>query len=236
MFIVSRSAESCNAACTTLNALPNLRQGAKAVPLPADCATVAGTKELARKVSERTPHIDILILNAGAMVSGSIDKLTEEDYDMNMDLNLKSVYFGVQSFLPLLEARSSDADPSRILVTSSVGGLRVTGTGPDASIPYGVSKAGVVHLVKYLAVELGPRGILTNAIAPGFFKTELAEDLIEKYGGEEKLGKGTPNGRLGKNEDFAGTVVYLSSRAGSHVNGITITLDGGRNCGPVQRP
>ena len=86
----------------------------------------------------------------------------------------------------------------------------------------------MLHLVRNLAVELGPRRILVNGIAPGFFMSKMAAGLMEKAGGEEALGKSSPNGRVGRPEDIAAAVVYLSSRAGGHVNGDTIVLDGGK--------
>jgi NAD(P)-dependent dehydrogenase (short-subunit alcohol dehydrogenase family) len=93
---------------------------------------------------------------------------------------------------------------------------------------YSTSKAAVLHLARNLAVELGPRHILVNGIAPGFFMSKMTGALMEKAGGEEALGKSSPNGRVGKPEDIAAAVVYLSSRAGGHVNGDTIVLDGGK--------
>lgn len=92
---------------------------------------------------------------------------------------------------------------------------------------YSASKAAVMHLARNLAVELGPRHILTNSIAPGFFPTKMASGLMELSGGVEKLERENPNGRLGRPEDFAAAVVYLSSRASGHCNGDTIVLDGG---------
>ena len=87
--------------------------------------------------------------------------------------------------------------------------------------------AAAIHLTRNLAVELGPRHILCNSIAPGFFPSKMASGLMELQGGEEAMAAQNPNGRLGRPEDIAGAVVYLSSRASSHVNGACITLDGG---------
>ena len=89
------------------------------------------------------------------------------------------------------------------------------------------SIAAVIHLTRNLAVELGPRYILCNSIAPGFFPSKMASGLMSLHGGEAEIAKQNPNGRLGKPEDIAGAVVYLASRASSHVNGACITLDGG---------
>lgn len=88
-------------------------------------------------------------------------------------------------------------------------------------------QAAVIHLTRNLAVELGPRHILCNSIAPGFFPSKMASGLLEMTGGVEEMGKLNPNGRLGRPEDIAGTVVYLASRAASHVSGSCIVLDGG---------
>ena len=85
----------------------------------------------------------------------------------------------------------------------------------------------VIHLAKNLAVELGPRGIITNAIAPGVYPTKMASPLMELQGGVEALAAETPNKRLGQPEDVAGLVVFLSSRAAAHINGAVITTDGG---------
>ena len=85
----------------------------------------------------------------------------------------------------------------------------------------------MIHLAKNLAVELGPRNIRVNAIAPGFFPSKMASGLIGLTGGEDALAAKNPSKRLGKPEDIAGLVVFLSSRASSHINGATITVDGG---------
>jgi NAD(P)-dependent dehydrogenase (short-subunit alcohol dehydrogenase family) len=85
----------------------------------------------------------------------------------------------------------------------------------------------VIHLTRNLAVDLGPRHILCNSIAPGFFPSKMASGLIAKHGGEDEVAKLNPNGRLGKPEDIAGTVVFLASRAASHINGTCVTIDGG---------
>ena len=78
-----------------------------------------------------------------------------------------------------------------------------------------------------MAVELAPQGILCNSIAPGFFPTKMANGLMEMQGGTKQLADDTPNKRLGTAEDIAGTVVYLCSRAGSHIAGGHVVLDGG---------
>lgn len=112
-------------------------------------------------------------------------------------------------------------------MTASIAGIGVGALGEQATFGYSASKAAVLHLTRNLALELGPQGILCTSIAPGFFPTKMANGLLELAGGAENLAEFTPNRRLGQAEDIAGTVVYLCSRAGSHVNGGTVVLDGG---------
>ena len=112
-------------------------------------------------------------------------------------------------------------------MTASIAGLGVSALGENATYGYAASKAAVIHLTKNLAVELGPRHIVCNAIAPGFFPSKMANGLMEAKGGQEAMAKENPNGRLGKPEDIAALVVYLASRAGSHLNGAVIPIDGG---------
>lgn len=130
-------------------------------------------------------------------------------------------------FTPLLEKRASLSDPSRIIITASIAGIGVGSLGANATFGYSASKAAALHLAKNLACELGPRGILCNSIAPGFFPTKMANGLMELTGGTQALADANPNKRLGKPEDIAGTVVYLCSRASGHLNGANIVIDGG---------
>lgn len=99
--------------------------------------------------------------------------------------------------------------------------------GNNATFSYSTSKAAAIHLAKNLAVALGPRHIVTNAIAPGFYPSKMASGLIDIEGGADKLAANNPNGKLGEPEDFAALAVFLCSRGASHVNGAVITSDGG---------
>lgn len=133
-------------------------------------------------------------------------------------------------FTPLLLKKASTQDPSRIIITGSVAGIQIGSLGENATFSYSASKSAVLHLARNLAMHYGEakQSILVNGIAPGFFPSKMASGLIEKTGGIEKLSATTPNGRLGKAEDIAAAVVYLCSRAGGHVNGHSLVLDGGK--------
>lgn len=130
--------------------------------------------------------------------------------------------------VPLLAAAGTPDDPSRVILISSVGGVSVTHVGKEGAIADSISKAAIHHLGRNLAMELAPKNITSNVIAPGWFPTRLANPAIDRYGGLEAAGAANPMGRLGVPEDIAGVVVFLCSRAGSYVNGEDITLDGGK--------
>lgn len=144
-----------------------------------------------------------------------------------MDLNVRGVFNTIREFAPLLQKKASVKDPSRVIITASVAGLGIGTIGKQGTYGYSASKAAVIHLGRNLAVELGPRGITVNSICPGFFPTKMSNGLLDMSGGKESIAAANPMKRLGRPEDIAGVVVYLASRAGAHVNGATIAIDGG---------
>ncbi|KAF2860249.1 NAD(P)-binding protein, partial [Piedraia hortae CBS 480.64] len=224
VFITSRKKTACEEACAALNALGT---SGKAISVPADLAMPSEIDRLVAAVSKHTAHVDILLANAGATWGSPFDKHPESAFAKVMDLNVKSVFLSVQRFAPLLRKRATLEDPSRVVITASVAGIGVGAIGEHATFGYSASKAAALSLARNLSAELGPQHILTTAIAPGFFPTKMANGLLEMSGGAQRLAEATPNGRLGTADDFAATVVYLCSRAGGHVNGSYIVLDGG---------
>ncbi|KAL3472018.1 hypothetical protein BJX99DRAFT_13493 [Aspergillus californicus] len=227
VYITSRKPSACDEAVAALNALPNKRPGATAISVPADSSSTAEIERLVAEVSKTTDHIDILFANAGATWGEKFETFPEAGFSKVMDLNVKSVFFTIQKFFPLLAAKATRDEPSRVVITGSVAGITLGSLGNNASFSYSASKAAVLHLTKNLAVELGPRHVLVNAIAPGLYPSKMANGLIEIQGGLKDLEEASPNKRLGKPEDIAGLVVFLASRAASHLNGSVITTDGG---------
>ncbi|TLS25495.1 hypothetical protein PpBr36_07546 [Pyricularia pennisetigena] len=225
VFITSRKASACDSACAALNALPGI--SGRAVSVPSDSATEAGVKRLLELVSAHTDHVDILLANAGASWGAPFDDHPDDAFAKVMDLNVRAVFNTVRLFAPLLQKRATVEDPSRVIITASVAGLGIGTLGKNGTYGYSASKAAVLHLGNNLAVELGPRHITVNSIAPGFFPSKMANGLLEASGGADKIAQANPMRRLGRPEDIAGVVVYLASRAGSHVNGACIAIDGG---------
>ncbi|EAA32233.1 putative NADPH-dependent beta-ketoacyl reductase [Neurospora crassa] len=227
VFISSRKASACDSAVKTLNALPGLAPGAKAISIPADAATLSGVQHLVSEVAKHTDHVDILLANAGATWGAPFDEHPDSAFAKVMDLNVRGVFNTIREFAPLLQKKASVEDPSRVIITASVAGLGIGTIGKQGTYGYSASKAAVIHLGRNLAVELGPRGITVNSICPGFFPTKMSNGLLDMSGGKESIAAANPMKRLGRPEDIAGVVVYLASRAGAHVNGATIAIDGG---------
>ncbi|EPS25392.1 Rhamnolipids biosynthesis 3-oxoacyl-[acyl-carrier-protein] reductase [Penicillium oxalicum] len=227
VYITSRKKDACEEAVAALNALPNKRPGAQAISVPADSSRIEEIERLAAEIAKTTDHVDILFANAGATWGEKFDTHPEKMFSKVMDLNVKSVFYTIQKLAPLLSAKATLEEPSRVIVTASVAGIGVGSVGENATPSYSASKAAAIHLAKNLAVELGPRHILTNAIAPGFYPSKMASGLINAKGGMKQMEEFSPNGRLGRPEDIAGLVVFLGSRAASHLNGAVIATDGG---------
>ena len=227
VYITSRKAKACEEAVAALNALPNKRPGAQAISVPADSSKISEIERLAAEIAKTTDHVDILFANAGATWGEKFETHPESAFSKVMDLNVKSIFYTVQKLEALLKKKATTEDPSKIIVTASVAGLGIGTLGTNATYSYSASKAAAIHLAKNLAVELGPRHILCNAIAPGFYPSRMASGLMEMQGGVEKLAAETPNLRVGHPEDIAALVVFLSSRAATHINGAVITTDGG---------
>jgi NAD(P)-dependent dehydrogenase (short-subunit alcohol dehydrogenase family) len=158
------------------------------------------------QVARHTDRVDILLANAGASWGESFDTHPDSAVAKVLDLNVRAVFNTVREFAPLLQKAASARDPARVLITASVAGLGVGTLGKQATFGYAASKAAAISLGRNLAVELGPRGIAVNTLAPGFFPSKMATGLLELSGGVDKVGKANPMGRLGKAEDIAGAV------------------------------
>ncbi|KAI8932303.1 hypothetical protein NX059_010499 [Plenodomus lindquistii] len=207
-----------------LNKLP---VSGKAVGVAANVADAEDIARLVKKVRETDDKLDILVCNAGTSWGGLFEPTPDWASQKVLDLNVRGVFNLVRLFTPLLERAGTSTDPSRIVIVSSAAGTTVPHVGEQGTIMYSVSKAAAHHLARQLAIELGPRNITTNAVAPGFFPSKLANGLIENLGGRDELESYNPRKRLGEPEDIADVMLYLASPAAAYVNGEDIAVDGG---------
>lgn len=224
IYISSRKKNACDEAVKYLNDLAQ-QKGLKgrAYSLPADVGTRQGNEELLANFSKLESKLDILCANAGATWGEDFSTHPDKAIAKVLDLNVRGVFSNIQLFAPLLEKAGSAVDPSRVLVTGSVAGIRSGMSG--GTYGYLASKAAVHHLAKTLAVELGPSNITVNTLAPGFFPSKMSNGLLEVIGDE--MVATNPRRRLGEKPDIVGVTIYLCSRAGAYVNGVVLPIDGG---------
>jgi NAD(P)-dependent dehydrogenase (short-subunit alcohol dehydrogenase family) len=216
VYLSSRKAAAGEAAVRELSAV------GKAVSLPADLSTEDECLRLAAAVGEREDALDILVNNAGATWGEPLATFPASAWDKVLDLNLKAPFFLTRAFLPLLEEAASEDDPARVVNVGSIDGLHVP---PMHTYSYSASKAGLHHLTRVLAKELGPRHITVNAVAPGPFESRMMAETLRTFG--PQIAERAPLRRIGRADDMAGVVVYLTSRAGAYVTGAVIPVDGG---------
>jgi len=216
IYLVSRDAAACEEAAATL------RSEGRVVPLGRDLSTPEGCAAFCAELSSREDRLHILVNNAGATWGAPLSDYPVSAWDKVLDLNLRSPFLLVQGLLPLLEAGGTADDPARVVNVGSIDGLRVPRMETYA---YSSSKAALHHLTKVLAVELGKRHISVNAVAPGPFESKMMARTLAEH--QDRLEEVAPLGRIGRDDDIAGVMVYLTSRAGSYVNGAVIPVDGG---------
>ncbi|KAG9194052.1 NAD(P)-binding protein [Alternaria panax] len=227
VFISARKNEGEQGIDQAVEKLNKLPVSGTAVGIAANVADTEDIERLVKKVQETDDGLDMLVCNAGATWGGPFDPTPDWSSKKVLDLNVRGVFNLARLFAPLLERAGSRQSPSRIIIVSSTAGTTVPHVGEHGTIMYSVSKAAAHHLSRQLAVELGPRNITTNTVAPGFFPSKLADGLIEMLGGQGELEQSNPRKRLGEPEDIAGVVVFLCSPAGSYINGEDIAVDGG---------
>ena len=190
--------------------------------IAADVSTLAGIEALVAELAAREPVLHILVNNAGTLSDAAIDDFAEDQWDSVIDLNLKSPFFLLQKLLPLLRAEASAERPSTVINLGSVGALKI---GPREVYSYQASKGAIHWLTRSLAKKLGPQHITVNAIAPGFFESEMT--VIKDDAMRTMVESMVPRGRTGTPEDMAGAALYLASRAGAYVTGSVIPVEGG---------
>lgn len=190
-----------------------------AVGIACDVSNDAAIAALVAETTERFGGIDILVSNAGIHGGPSADPLDMTGWDKVIAVNLRSMAVLTRHALPVMAGREG----ASVILTASIAGLR----GNAKIDAYALAKAGVVQLARNLAVQWGPQGVRTNAIAPGLIETSFADGLIQNEAFMARRLQMTPLRRVGQPHEIAGAAVFLAAPAGGFVNGQVLVVDGG---------
>ena len=219
--------EGANIAFTDLNIDENAKAteaeiaalGVKVKGFASNAANYEDTHKVVEEIHKEFGRIDILVNNAGITRDGLMMRMDEAQWDMVINVNLKSAFNFIHAVTPIMMRQRSGS----IINMSSVVG--VSGNAGQAN--YSASKAGMIGLAKSIAKELGSRGIRANSIAPGFIVTDMTHQLSDDV--RKQWESNIPMRRGGTPEDVANTCVYLASDLSSYVTGQTIHVCGGMN-------
>jgi len=191
--------------------------GRKASTLKVDVANLEDVERMVQSVLEQLHRIDILVNNAGIARDKLILRMTEEDWDAVLDVNLKGTFNCTKAVIRhMLKQKSGKI----VNIASVVGEM-----GNAGQANYSASKAGVIGFTKTVAREFAQRGINVNAIAPGYIETPMTDALPEKV--KEELKRMIPLERLGRPEDIAEAVLFLVSQSSNYITGQVLNVNGG---------
>ncbi|MDP8266653.1 MAG: 3-oxoacyl-[acyl-carrier-protein] reductase [Candidatus Aceula meridiana] len=206
------NAEACQETTKELKA-----QGLSAESFPCDVTRLEGVEEIVNKILDKYKHIDILINNAGITKDNLFLRMREAEWDAVLTVNLKGTFNCCKAVAkPMLKARKG-----KIISIASVIGI----LGNIGQANYAASKAGIIGLTKSLAREFASRNINVNAVAPGYIKTEMTDQLKEET--KQEILKNVPLSRMGTPADVAGVCLFLASKDADYITGQTIKIDGG---------
>ena len=209
---LSRTVENSAKVAAEVQAL-----GRRAWPMAIDVSDAVAASAAAEKILTDCGRVDILVNNAGVTRDGLLMRMSEADWDIVLNTNLRGAFVLTKAFSrAFLKQRAG-----RIINLASVIGL----VGNAGQANYAASKAGLIGLTKSIAKEFASRGVTCNAIAPGFIATDMTGVLDEKL--KESILKQVPLGALGQPEDVAEAALYLAGPGGKYVTGQVLTVDGG---------
>ncbi len=200
---------------TTINELKSISN--KIEFQKVDVTKLESVSDAAKKVYDKYGRIDILVNNAGITRDSSFLKMTSEQWQQVIDVNLTGVFNCTKAVAPFMVEKFY----GKIINTSSVVGLY----GNFGQTNYVATKSGIIGMTKVWARELGRKGINVNAVAPGFIATEMVSTVPEKV--LDMLKERTPLGKLGEPEDIANAYLFLASDEAKFINGAVLSVDGG---------
>lgn len=194
--------------------------GVDSFSVQADVSKKEQIIKMFEEIKNKFGQLDILVNNAGIVFMNPIDKITEEEWDKVLDINLKGQFFCVQEAIKIMTKGGKIVNISSI----ASGGV---GVGFGNIAHYASSKGGVIAMVEDLAIELGPRGININAIGPGVIDTDMTSGILADEKTKSGMLARIPKGRFGKPEDIGAAAVFLASDEADYITGTVIYVDGG---------
>jgi 3-oxoacyl-[acyl-carrier protein] reductase len=216
VFCVSTSAGGCDGTVAQANEL-GAASGGQACAMVCDVSSSESVKALAESLESQDVQVHTLVNNAGITRDGLFMRMSEEDFDSVLGVNLRGAFLTTKAF-----ARGmTKARTGRIVNIGSIVGV----VGNAGQVNYAASKAGLIGFTKSLAKELGGRGVTVNLVAPGFITTDMTSGLPEEI--QESAKQNIPLGRFGCPEDIAATVEFLCSDSASYITGQVLMVDGG---------
>ncbi len=194
--------------------------GRKVKGYASNCANFEETQAVVEEIAKDFGRIDVLVNNAGITKDGLVMRMSEQQWDAVIAVNMKGAFNFLHAVVPVMARQKGGS----IINMASIAGQ----TGNPGQVNYSASKAGLIAMAKSVAKEMGPRGIRANSIAPGFIISEMTDALPQAV--KDEYLKMIPLKRGGTVEDIANTALYLASDLSSYVTGQVIAVNGGMYC------
>jgi len=209
---VSRNKDNLKSVADSL-----IKNGGVASFYTCDVSSLDAFQNTIKEIAENHGSVDILVNNAGVCKDKLIMRMSEDDWNKVININLNGAFNGIKAVSQIMIKQRA----GRIINISSIVGL----IGNPGQANYAASKAGLIGLSKSAAKELAPRGITVNAIAPGYIATDMTDQITDQA--KESLITKIPLGRIGSPSDIAASALFLASDEAGYITGQTLTVDGG---------
>jgi 3-oxoacyl-[acyl-carrier protein] reductase len=193
--------------------------GSECLIIKSDVARPADVRQAVRSALDHFGRIDILVNNAGVWKRGVMGKLTEQQWDETIDINLKGTFLFCNAVVPFMKKQRG----GKIINVASTAGQR----GEPFHSHYAASKGGMIAFSKAIAAELAPHGITVNCVSPGWVDTDMSSHVLRKRSRARAINKEIPRGRVATAEEIAGPVVFLASDLANHLVGAVLNVNGG---------
>jgi gluconate 5-dehydrogenase len=217
LVLCARKVERCEQAAAELS-----EPGVKAIGMRCDVRNPDEVQTVCERTMEELGRLDVLVNNAGTAWGGPAEDTPLEGWQKVVDVNLTGVFLFSQAAGRMM----IDLGGGSIVNIASIAGLRGSPPGKMDAVAYNASKGGVIAFTRDLALKWAPHGIRVNAIAPGWFPSDMTKVVLDRFG--EDFVRQVPLGRFGGADDLKGAVAFLASQASSFVTGHTLVVDGGQ--------